>query len=107
MEALRLWHPGTPIRRLAKSMGTGRVRLREVIARVQGAGVVPGDRFRSAAEWEELVLRAFPERVAARTGGAWERIEPYRQEITAGLETNTVTTVWQRLNRPGCCRDSG
>lgn len=101
VEALRLWHAGHSIRRLAKSVGMGRVRLREVIARVQGAGVVPGDRSRSAAEWEELVGRLFPERVVARTGGAWERIEPYHQEILAGLETNTVTTVWQRLRDEG------
>ena len=98
VEALRLWHAGHSIRRLAKSVGMGRVRLREVIARVQEAGVVPGDRSRSAAEWEELVARLFPERVVARTGGAWERIEPYHAEIVAGLETNTVSTVWQRLH---------
>ncbi len=55
VDALRLWHAGHSIRRLAKSGGMGRVRLREVIARVQEAGVVPGDRSRSAAEWEELV----------------------------------------------------
>ena len=96
VEALRLWHAGHSIRRLAKSVGMGRVRLREVIARVQEAGVVPGDRSRSAAEWEELVLRLFPERVVARTGGAWERIEPYHAEIVAGLETNTVSTARQR-----------
>ena len=97
VEALRLWHAGHSIRRLAKSVGMGRVRLREVVARVQEAGVVPGDRARSAAGWEELVMRVFPERVVVRTGGAWERIEPFHQEIVAGLETNTVTTVWQRL----------
>src|SRR5487761_1424289 len=97
VEALRLWHAGHSIRRLAKSVGMGRVRLREVIARVQEAGVVPGDRSRSEAEWEELVWRLFPERVVVRPGGARARIEPYHQEIVAGLETNTVTTVWQRL----------
>ncbi len=98
VEALRLWHAGHSIRRLAKSVGMGRVRLREVIARVQEAGVVPGDRARFEAEWEELVLRLFPERVVVRTGGSWKRIETYHAEIVAGLETNTVTTVWQRLH---------
>ncbi|HUY25579.1 MAG TPA: hypothetical protein VMV09_09820 [Candidatus Saccharimonadales bacterium] len=93
VEVLRLWHAGHSARRLAKSVGMGRDRLRALTFRVQEAGVVPGDRSRSAAEWEELVGRLFPERLEARRGGVRERIEPYHQEIVAGLETNTVTTV--------------
>ena len=58
VEALRLWHAGHSARRLAKSVGMGRDRLREVISRVQAAAVGPGDRSRcSAADWEELVER--------------------------------------------------
>lgn len=50
VEALPLWHAGNSIQRLARSVGMGWVRLREVIARMQEAGVVPGDRSRSAVE---------------------------------------------------------
>ena len=98
VEVLRLWHAGHSARRLAKSVGMGRDRLRALIFRVQAAGVVPGDRPRTEAEWEELVGRLFPERLLARTGEARERLEPYHGEIVSGLETNTVTTVWQRLH---------
>lgn len=98
VEALRLWHAGHSIRRLAKSVGMGRVRLRELVAQVQTAGVVAGDRPRSEAEWEELVARLFPERLLESRGESQKRIEDYHQEIVVGLETNTVTTVWQRLH---------
>jgi transposase len=98
VEVVRLWHAGHSARRLAKSVGMGRDRLRALIFRVQAAGVVPGDRARTEAEWEELVGRLFPERLSARTGEARERLEPYHGEIVSGLETNTVTTVWQRLH---------
>ena len=48
--ALRLWYAGHSIRRLAQSVGLGRVWRRAVRARVEAAGVVPGDRPRSGAE---------------------------------------------------------
>jgi hypothetical protein len=98
VETLRLWHAGHSIRRLAKSVGMGRVRLRELVAQVQEAGVVAGDQPRSEAEWEELVARLFPERLLESRGESQKRIEDYYEEIVTGLETNTVTTVWQRLH---------
>ncbi len=97
VEALRLWHAGYSARRLAKSVGMGRDRLREVLSRVEAAGVVPGDRPRTRAEWEEVVGQVFPERLVERAGEAQGLIQAYHEEIVKGLESNTVTTVWQRL----------
>lgn len=96
VEALRLWHAGYSARRLAKSVGVGGDRLRAVLARVQAAGVVPGDRERTRAEWEELVGRLFGERLVERPGEARGRIQPFHEEIVKGLESD----VNQPQSRP-------
>lgn len=96
MEALRPSHAGHSIRRQAKSMGLEPVRQQALDARAQTAAVVSGDRPRSGAEWDEMVVGLFPERQLESRGDPHHGVGvPSRDR--GGVETNTVTNACQRL----------
>ncbi len=96
-EVLAHWDANRGIRQIARSLGMDRNTVRKYIHMAEAAGFQPGQD-RSLADWTLLVQKAFPELAdPVRRSARFELLEPHRAEIRAGLETNNVTTVWQRL----------
>jgi transposase len=98
VEVLQHWHAGRPKAVIAESLGIDRKTVRKFVARAEAHGLSPGGPALSPAEWSELVRQLFPELVEPRARSrTFEVIDPFRDDIEKMLETNTVTTVHQRL----------
>lgn len=98
VEVLQHWHAGRPKAVVATSLGVDPKTVRKYTAAAEGAGIVPGGPTLGRAEWVELVRGWFPELVDPRARSLTHPvIHPHRERIDKMLETNTVTTVWQRL----------
>ncbi len=98
VEVLEHWHAGRPKAVVATSLGIDRKTVRKYIAPAEAAGLEPGGPRLSRAEWAELVRGWFPELVDGKARSlTFHRIDAHRTRIEDMLETNTVTTVHQRL----------
>lgn len=98
VEVLQHWHAGRSKADVAASVGVDRGTVRKYVAPAEAAGLVPGGPPLSRAEWVELVRGWFPELVDAKARSlTYPEINAHRGRIEAMLETNTVTTVHQRL----------
>jgi transposase len=98
VEVLQHWHAGRPKSVVASSLGVDPKTVRKYVLPAEDAGLVPGGPPLSRAEWAELVRGWFPELVDARVRSlTFPTIDAHRQRIKDMLETNTVTTVHQRL----------
>ena len=72
--------------------------VRKYVAPAEAAGLVAGGPALTRAEWIELVRGWFPELVDARARSlTYSGINAHRALIERILDTNTVTTVHQRL----------
>ena len=99
VEIFQHWHAGRPKSVVASSLGVDPKTCRKYIAVAEGAGLVPGGPVLSRAEWAGLVAGWFPELVDARVRSlTFASVDAHRDVIAAMLETNTVSTVWQRLH---------
>ena len=101
VEILQRWQAGEGLRKIASTLGISRNTVREYIRAAESAGIGAG-RALSADEWVAFVRAHFPgiEDRAARSVWWWD-LDAQREEIAKGLETNRVTTVWQRLHAAG------
>src|SRR6266540_403053 len=98
VEILMHWHAGRKKAVVSKSLGVDRGTVRKYVAKAQAAGLVPGGPPLSREQWAALVRRWFPELVDARRRSlTHDAIDAHRADITEMLETNTATTVHQRL----------
>ncbi len=98
VEVLQHWHAGRPKSVVASSLGIDAKTVRKYVAPAEAAGLAPGGPVLSRAEWAELVRGWFPELIDARVRSlTYPLIEAHRERIEKMLETNTVTTVHQRL----------
>jgi len=97
VEVLQHWQAGRSERQLAHSFGMGRNRVARIVAAAVAAGLSPGEPLWSREEWEARVLELFPGRVEARVGNQQREVERLHALVVAGLETNRMSTVWQRL----------
>jgi transposase len=98
VEVLQHWHAGRPKSVVASSLGIDPKTVRKYVAPAEAAGLAPGGPALSRAEWAELVRGWFPELVDGRVRSrVWPAIDAHRSRIGEMLETNTVTTVHQRL----------
>jgi transposase len=98
VEVLEHWHAGRPKLVIAQSLGLDVKTVRKYVAPAESAGIVPGGPPLGRAEWASLVRGWFPELIDARARSlTYPRLAPHRELIAAMLETNTVTTVHQRL----------
>src|SRR6266516_4178554 len=75
----------------------GRNRVARIVAVAVAAGLSPGGPPWSREEWEARVLELFPDRMESRVGGQQREVERLHDQVVARLETNRMSTVWQRL----------
>jgi transposase len=98
VEVLQHWHAGRPKAVIAASLGLDVKTVRKYVAPAEAAGIEPGGPPLERAAWAELVRGWFPGLVDARARSLTHPlIAPHRELVAAMLETNTVTTVHQRL----------
>jgi transposase len=98
IEILQHWHAGRPKAVVAVSLGVDPKTIRKYVAPAETAGLSPGGPRLSRTEWAALVAEWFPELVDAKVRSlTFGAINAHRELIKAMLETNTVTTVHQRL----------
>jgi transposase len=98
VEILQHWHAGRRPTEVAASLGVDPRTVRKYTARAGDAGIVPGGAPLIREQWVELVRDWFPELVDARVRSlTYPEIDAHRARIEAMLETNTVSTIWQRL----------
>ena len=96
VEVLQHWQAKRSLRHVARSTGMGRRRLREILAVARAAGLSVDGPALSRDELEALVPRLFAERLDHESTQR-AQLAAFHQAIAAGLVTNTVRTVWQRL----------
>ena len=101
MEIYSHWQAGDSLRKMAKNLGIDRATLRHYIAAASAADIHP-DTPMTPEQWEAWIHDTFPATWGGRLAPAQAVLIPYRERIEAALETNHVTTVWQRL-----CDDTG
>ncbi len=98
VEVLQHWHAGRPKSVVASSLGIDPKTVRKYVTKAADAGLAPGGPTLSRAEWTELVRGWFPELVDAKARSlTFPLIDAHRERIADMLETNTVTTVHQRM----------
>ena len=98
VEILMHWHAGRKKAEVARSLGVDRGTVAKYTARAAAEGHVPGGQPLTAEQWGALVHRWFPELVDPRERSlTHETIDVFRADIKEMLETNTATTVHQRL----------
>jgi len=96
VEVLLRWQAGQSARRIARSLGMGRNRVRAILARAEAVGVHQGDHL-TREQWCERAADLFVDRTAAATSSQRQHLERFRKAIADGLLSNTATTMWQRL----------
>ena len=98
-EILIHWQAGRPLRQIARSLGVDRNTVRKYVALAVRLGYDPGQTKLSLQEWGAVIAEHAPQFVdAAQRSLVFAEISRYHEAIVAGIETNTVTTVWQRLH---------
>jgi len=98
VEILQHWHAGRPATVVAASVGVDPRTVRKYTARAAESGIVPGGPALTREEWADLVRGWFPALVDARARSlTFAEIDSHRTRIEAMLDTNTVSTMWQRL----------
>lgn len=98
VEILQHWHAGRPKTVVAASVGVDPKTVRKYVASAEEAGMCPGGPPLRRSEWAELVAGWFPELTDAKARSrSFGEIDAHRAVIGEMLETNTVSTVHQRL----------
>jgi transposase len=98
IEILQHWHAGRPKTVVAASLGVDPKTVRKYVAAAEAAGLSPGGPPLRRTEWAALATDWFPELVDAKARSlTWPVIDAHRERIEPLLESNTVTTVHQRL----------
>jgi transposase len=98
VEILTHWKAGRKNAEVARSLGVDRGTVAKYTAKAIAAGYAPGGEQLPAERWSELVHQWFPELVDPRQRSlTHETIDAHRSDIEQMLQTNTASTVHQRL----------
>jgi hypothetical protein len=98
VEILEHWYSGRPKLLVAESLGIDRKTVRKYVTPAERAGFVPGGPPVTTEQWVALAQEWFPELLVPelRSTGFAE-CNGFHDQIKAGLATNTLATVHQRL----------
>ena len=97
-ELLRHWYAGDSVSEMARALGLDRKTVRKYVARAQAAGLSPKGPPISRVEWAERVRAWCPELSDPRARSSVHgRIAAHHDYIEKHLETNTLSTIHQRL----------
>ena len=98
VEVLEHWYAGRPKTVVAESLGIDRKTVRKYANRAEAAGFVAGGAPVEPERWRALVLQWFPELVAPELRrDSFAECAVHHDAIKAGLATNHLSTVFQRL----------
>ncbi|MBM4430194.1 MAG: IS21 family transposase [Chloroflexi bacterium] len=97
-EILIHWQAGRPLRQIARSLGVDRNTVRKYVALASGLGYRPIETHLSSQEWAAILAQHAPQLAdPGKRSAVFEQIARYHDAIVAGLQSNAVSTVWQRL----------
>src|SRR4051812_23824440 len=98
VEILQHWHAGRPATVVAASLGVDPRTVRKYTARAAESGIVAGGPPLSRGEGGGVGRGWVPGVVDGRARSlTFAEIDVHRARIEAMLDTNTVSTIWQRL----------
>ena len=98
-EILMHWQSGRSIRQIARSLGVDRNTVRKYVHLITSLGYEPQQTHLSASEWAAVLQAHCPElNQSAPRSSVFDEIARFHELIDSGLQTNTATTVWQRLH---------
>jgi transposase len=98
VEILMHWYAGRSKSEVSRSLGVDRGTVRKYVGRAEVEGFVPGGPPLPREVWAAQVRLWFPELFAPELRSpTFPELARHHEGIKAGLETNTATTVWQRL----------
>ncbi len=98
VEILEHWYAGRPKAQVADSLGVDRKTVRRYVTRAEEAGFVPGGPPVTTEAWAALVREWFPELVVPELRSAtFAQCLAHHEAVKAGLATNHLSTVFQRL----------
>src|SRR5262245_54793539 len=105
-EILVHWFAGRSINEMSMSLGVDRKTIRKYVAPAIEAGMNPGGRPLTAAQWAPLVESWFPHLSDTRLRQVtWPEIDKHADYVKTQLAAGvTQSTVWQRLrDEHGLC----
>jgi len=98
VEILEHWYAGRPKVLVAESLGLDPKTVRKYVAPAEAAGFVPGGPPVASETWAALARSWFPELMVPELASAgFATCNRHHDAIAAGLATNTLATVYQRL----------
>ncbi|MGH2578406.1 MAG: IS21 family transposase, partial [Actinomycetota bacterium] len=98
VEILEHWYSGRPKLLVAQSLGVDRKTVRKYVGPAEAAGLVPGGPPVTTEAWVALAQEWFPELLVPELRSAgFSECNRLHDRIKAGLATNTLATVHQRL----------
>ena len=98
VEILEHWYSGRAKLVVAESLGVDRKTVRKYVAPAEAAGFVPGGPLVTTEQWVALAQEWFPELLVPELRSArFVECNALHDQIKAGLATNTLATVHQRL----------
>ena len=96
LEIYEHWQAGDSLRSMERNLGVDRHTLRKYIGAAEEAGIGRQPPL-SRAQWQSFIREKGLRRRQGTDTKSGAALAPYQERILAGLKSNTVSTVWQRL----------
>jgi len=97
-EILVHWYAGRHLAEIARSLRVDRKTVRKYVDGARATGLRPGGPLVREEQWAARVREWFPELVKPEArSSTWAEIGRHREYVAGALETNTVSTIYQRL----------
>lgn len=96
-EVLVMWQAGHSARDIARVLRMGRDRIRAIVRRAQSHGYLVASEPLSRDEWRQCAATMFSDRAYPAPTVQRQELDQFRDEIERGLETQTASALWRRL----------
>jgi transposase len=98
-EILMHWQAGRSVRQIARSLGVDRSTVRKYVRLAASLGYQPQQTNLSAQEWAAILEHHAPAlNTAPPRSAVFSEIAGYHEKIESDLQTNSASTIWQRLH---------